>query len=95
MKLTRFGTSFSATFFAFGGQQLPFQTGPLSTITPSYDAFRSEFPDHVKAGMAVPVPPFIASGSFDIDRSATMVFGRCHIARANAGPSCAHPPERE
>ena len=58
------------TFFAFGGQQLPFQTGPLSTITPSYDAFRSEFPDHVKAGMAVPVPPFIASGSFDIDMDA-------------------------
>ena len=55
------------TFFAFGGQQLPFQTGPLATITPAYDAFRAEFPDHVKAGMAVPVPPFVASASFDLD----------------------------
>jgi len=55
------------TFFAFGGERLPFQTGNLSMITPAYDAFRTEFPNGMKAGQAVPVPPFIASASFDID----------------------------
>jgi hypothetical protein len=36
-------------------------------ITPSYDAFRTEFPNNMKAGQAAPVPAFIASASFDMD----------------------------
>jgi hypothetical protein len=46
---------------------LPFQTGPIATITPAYDAFRTEFPDNMKAGQVTTIPPFIASASFDVD----------------------------
>jgi hypothetical protein len=31
------------TYFAVGAQPLPGQAGPVATITPAYDAFRSEF----------------------------------------------------
>lgn len=55
------------TYFAFGAQQLPFQTGPMATITPAYDAFRTEFPDNMKDGQVTTIPPFIASASFDVD----------------------------
>jgi hypothetical protein len=55
------------TYFAVGAQPLPFQTGPVATITPSFDAFRTEFPDNMKAGAVASIPPFIASASFDID----------------------------
>jgi hypothetical protein len=55
------------TYFAFGVQQLPFQTGPVATVTPAYDAFRMEFPDNMKAGQVAIIPPFIASASFDVD----------------------------
>lgn len=57
------------TFFAFGGERLPFQTGNLAFNTPAYDAFRTEFPDGMTAGKAAPVPPFIASAHFDMDLS--------------------------
>ncbi len=52
------------TYFAFGAQPFPFQIG---IITPAYDAFRTEFPDNMKAGQATTIPPFIASASFDVD----------------------------
>lgn len=55
------------TFFAFGGERLPFQTGNLAMKTPAYDAFRTEFPNGMTAGEAAPVPPFIASADFDMD----------------------------
>lgn len=55
------------TFFAFGGERLPFQTGNLAMITPAYDAFRAEFPNGMTAGEAAPVPPFVASAHFDMD----------------------------
>jgi len=55
------------TFFAFGGERLPFQTGNLSMITPAYDAFRTEFPNGMKAGSVATVPVFVASAHFDID----------------------------
>jgi hypothetical protein len=55
------------TFFAFGGERLPFQTGNLSMITPAYDAFRTEFPNGIKAGSVATVPTFVASAHFDID----------------------------
>jgi hypothetical protein len=55
------------TFFAFGGERLPFQTGNLAMITPAYDAFRSEFPNGMKAGSVATVPTFVASAHFDID----------------------------
>ncbi len=55
------------TYFAFGAQSLPFQTGPMATITPAYDAFRTEFPDNMKAGQVTIVPPFLATASFDMD----------------------------
>jgi hypothetical protein len=55
------------TYFAFGAQPLPFQTGPMATITPAYDAFRTEFPDNMKAGQVTHVPPFLATASFDMD----------------------------
>ncbi|MGB5560038.1 MAG: hypothetical protein WBN04_18750 [Paracoccaceae bacterium] len=58
------------TFFAFGAEQLPFQSGPLGVITPAYDAFRTEFPDGIRAGQAVPVPVFVASAGFDMDLEA-------------------------
>src|SRR5437667_4326117 len=48
------------TYFALGPQIPPFQTGPLALNTPSYDAFRTEFPDNVSAGSVVGIPPFIA-----------------------------------
>jgi hypothetical protein len=55
------------TYFALGAQPLPFQTGLIATITPAYDAFRTEFADNVKAGDVLSVPPFLAEASFDID----------------------------
>lgn len=55
------------TYFALGPQVPQFQTGPLALSTPSYDAFRTEFPDNVSAGSVVGIPPFIASASFDMD----------------------------
>jgi hypothetical protein len=58
------------TYFAVGAQQLPFQTGPVATITPAYDAFRTEFPDNMKAGQVVNVPAFLATASFDMDLEA-------------------------
>jgi hypothetical protein len=58
------------TYFAFGAQQLPFQTGPMATITPAYDAFRAEFADNVEAGDVLLVPPFLAEASFDVDLDA-------------------------
>lgn len=54
------------TYFALGPQIPPFQTGPLALNTPSYDAFRTEFPS-MSAGDVVGIPPFIASASFDMD----------------------------
>jgi hypothetical protein len=58
------------TYFAFGAQQLPGQVGPMATITPAYDAFRSEFADGVEAGDVLTIPPFLASASFDMDLEA-------------------------
>lgn len=55
------------TFFAFGGERLPFQTGNLSMITPAYDAFRTEFPNGMKAGGVATVPSFVASAHFKMD----------------------------
>jgi hypothetical protein len=59
------------TYFAHGVDPLPGRSGPVATNTPAYDAFRTEFPDGVRAGQAVPVPPFLATGSFDIDLDRT------------------------
>ncbi|RJF90774.1 hypothetical protein [Sphingomonas cavernae] len=56
-----------ATYFAFGAEPLPFQTGNMAVHTPAYDAFRTEFPDGMKAGQAANVPSFIATASFDMD----------------------------
>jgi hypothetical protein len=61
------------TYFAFGAEPLPFQSGPLGIITPAYDAFRAEFPNGMKAGQATPVPSFIASASFDMDLDITAI----------------------
>src|SRR6185436_16711655 len=55
------------TYFAFGPPIPHFQTGPLAVYTPSYDAFRTDFPDNVSAGDVVNVPAFLASASFDMD----------------------------
>jgi hypothetical protein len=55
------------TFFAFGAEQLPFQSGVFGVTTPSYDEFRTEFPNGIKAGSVAQVPVFIASGEFDMD----------------------------
>lgn len=55
------------TYFALGPQVPEFQTGPLATYTPSYDAFRTEFPDNVSAGSVVGIPSFISSAQFDMD----------------------------
>jgi hypothetical protein len=54
------------TYFALGPQVPQFQTGPLAVNTPSFDAFRTEFPS-MSAGDVVGIPPFIASASFDMD----------------------------
>jgi hypothetical protein len=58
------------TYFALGPQVPQGQTGPLALVTPSYDAFRTEFPDDVSAGSVVRIPSFIASASFDMDLAA-------------------------
>ena len=55
------------TYFALGAEPLPFQQGPMATITPAYDAFRADFPNNVKAGQVMTVPPFLATASFDVD----------------------------
>jgi hypothetical protein len=55
------------TYFALGPQVPQFQSGPLALNTPSFDAFRTEFPDNVTAGSVVGIPPFIASAGFDMD----------------------------
>jgi hypothetical protein len=65
------------TYFAFGAQQLPFQTGPIATITPAYDAFRTEFANHVEAGEVLTVPPFLAEASFDMDLEAAHTLVGC------------------
>lgn len=54
------------TYFALGPPPT-YPTGPLALKTPSYDAFRTEFPNNVSAGSVVGIPPFIASASFDMD----------------------------
>ncbi|MBA2301132.1 MAG: hypothetical protein H0W08_00695 [Acidobacteria bacterium] len=58
------------TYFAFGAQQLPFQSGPIGIITPAYDAFRTEFPNNMTAGQVATIPAFISSASFDMDLDA-------------------------
>ncbi|HEX6374752.1 MAG TPA: hypothetical protein VFZ91_03425 [Allosphingosinicella sp.] len=55
------------TYFAVGAQQLPFQTGIPGVITPSFNGFRTEFPNGMKAGQATGIPPMLASASFDMD----------------------------
>lgn len=55
------------TFFAFGAEQTSPQSGLLAVQTPSYDQFRTEFPDGIKAGTTAQVPVFVASGAFDFD----------------------------
>jgi hypothetical protein len=65
------------TYFALGAQPLPGQTGPMATITPAYDAFRSEFADGVEAGDVLAIPPFIASASFDMDLDADHTIVGC------------------
>jgi hypothetical protein len=52
------------TYFAFGAQPTPFQ---MIMHTPAYDAFRTEFPNNMKAGQVANVPAFISTASFDID----------------------------
>ena len=54
------------TFFAYGADPRPFQNGPLAVITPIGDNFRTEFPNGIKAGSIVAVPPTIASEAFDL-----------------------------
>ena len=61
------------TFFAFGAQQLPGQTGPLAVHTPTYDAFRTEFPNGMTAGEAAVVPSFVSMAIFDMDLDITTV----------------------
>lgn len=57
------------TYFALGPQASP---GPLALNTPSYDAFRTEFPDNIVAGSVVDVPTFIASAHFDMELNTTL-----------------------
>lgn len=59
------------TFFAFGAEPVPGQTGPVATITPSYDNFRTDIPNGIKAGQAIALPQFFAAGSFDFDMDLT------------------------
>jgi hypothetical protein len=65
------------TYFAIGAQPLPFQQGPVATITPAYDAFRADFPDNVEAGQAMIIPPFLATASFDMDLDAEHLLVGC------------------
>lgn len=65
------------TYFALGAEQLPGQAGPMATITPAYDAFRSEFADGVEAGDVLTIPAFLASGSFDMDLGADHTLVGC------------------
>lgn len=68
------------TYFALGAQQLPGQAGPMATVTPAYDAFRSEFADGVEAGDVLTVPAFLASASFDMDLDADHTLVGCIAA---------------
>jgi hypothetical protein len=52
------------TFFAF---PLSGPAGPVTVFTPSFDAFRTEFPDGIREGSVVGIPPFVASANFDLD----------------------------
>jgi len=65
------------TYFAVGAQPLPFQQGPVATITPAYDAFRADFPDNVEAGQVMIIPPFLATASFDMDLDAEHLLVGC------------------
>jgi hypothetical protein len=60
------------TYFAYGCQRWPGQTGNLTLHTPAYDAFRTEFRDGMRAGQAAIVPSFIASANFDFDFESTL-----------------------
>lgn len=54
------------TYFIVDGRNIA-QPEPVSTLTPVYDAFRKEFPDDVRDGQVMNVPPFIANFSAQID----------------------------
>jgi hypothetical protein len=60
------------TYFAFGCQRWPGQTGNLTMHTPAYNAFRTEFPDGMREGQARVIPSFIASANFDFDQDSTL-----------------------
>lgn len=54
------------TYFALDGRNIA-RPEPLTIITPSYDAFRTEFPDNVTAGKTVNIPAFLSTASFEVD----------------------------
>jgi hypothetical protein len=54
------------TYFIVDGRNIA-QPEPVATLTPVYDAFRREFPDNVRDGQVINVPPFIANFSAQVD----------------------------
>lgn len=54
------------TYFWLDGRNIS-QPNPISTMTPVYNAFRSEFADNVTEGTVIPVPTFVGNASFEVD----------------------------
>lgn len=54
------------TYFWVDGRNIA-TPQPVSTMTPVYNAYRTEMPNGVRAGTVITVPPFLASAEFEVD----------------------------
>lgn len=54
------------TYFWVDGRNIA-QPEPVSTHTPIYDAFRTEFADNVTEGSVIAVPSFLGNAGFEVD----------------------------
>lgn len=54
------------TYFCVDGRNVG-RPEPVTTVTPVYDGFRTEFPDNVSDGTVVNVPSFLANCSLEVD----------------------------
>lgn len=54
------------TYFWVDGRNIA-TPQPVSTMTPVYDAYRTEMPNGVRAGTVLSVPPFLGNGQFEVD----------------------------
>jgi hypothetical protein len=54
------------TYFAVDGRNIA-QPDPVTTFTPNYNGYRTEFPNNVSDGQVIAIQPFIATSSMTVD----------------------------